>query len=107
MELNEIETEMIERGVCPAEDEVNAIEVEERELEEELAMIIEGKYYTIIESQMFAENEEKMHKTINNLKKFYETYSLMKFYKALDFRNFENNELMLELAQEYKTDMLR
>ncbi|KAL4436273.1 hypothetical protein ABPG74_015864 [Tetrahymena malaccensis] len=107
VELNEIEQDMIQRGIVPSEDELTGIEVKEKEMEEELSQSIEGKYYTIIESQMFSQNTKKMEKTLEELQNYYETYSVMQYYKNLDFQNYENHPIMKELAEEYKVDMLR
>ncbi|KAL4487098.1 hypothetical protein ABPG72_001550 [Tetrahymena utriculariae] len=107
VELNEIEQDMIQRGIVPSEDELNGIEVREKEMEEELSLSIEGKYYTLIESQMFSQNTKKMESTLEELQNYYETYSVMQYYKNLDFQNYENHPIMKELAEEYKVDMLR
>ncbi|EAR84836.1 tetratricopeptide repeat protein (macronuclear) [Tetrahymena thermophila SB210] len=107
VELNEIEQDMIQRGIVPSEDELNGIEVREKEMEEELSQSIEAKYYTIIESQMFSQNTKKMENTLTELQNYYETYQVMQYYKNLDFQNYENHPIMKELAEEYKVDMLR
>lgn len=56
VELNEIAADMIERGIIPNDhdSEISSIIINEKEIEEELSEIIEGKYYTLMESHIYA-----------------------------------------------------
>lgn len=66
---------------------------------------MEGKYYTLLETQMYAKEKEKIAKTKKNLAVFQETIDLMRFYTQLDFNNYKDNKMITELVAEYDLDM--
>lgn len=65
---------------------------------------MEGQMYA---AQAESGNNQKLERTTNDLRKFYETLAVMDFYSKLEFKNPTSNSIIRELANEYNVELTK
>ena len=79
---------------------LNVIESEEI-MEFEIIRKMRSQYMRMIEFNAETGNIEQIEKARKELQVVLEAYNKMKYYRLLDFRNCENNEIIKECSKNY------
>jgi len=107
-ELEYIEEAIANDGTQVEDKDEHAVEIhaEDEPLEEmELIREIMNKYFKIIEFNIETGKKDQITIARKELQNVLEIYSRMKMYFNMDFKNYENNPIITELAQDFEIDL--
>lgn len=104
-EIDEIEEKMLKDGRIPYEEETeDAVDIKEDNAMEEVDIIREmaTKYFKIIEFFLETQKKDQVSIARKEVQVVLEAYTKMKLYMGLDFKNYQNDKLIMEVLKEYK-----
>jgi len=107
-ELEYIEEAIANEGSQVEDKEEHAVEIhhEEEPLEEmELIREIMNKYFKIIEFNIETGKKDQVTIARKELQNVLELYTRMKMYFNMDFKNYENNPIITDLARDFEIDL--
>jgi len=107
-EIENIEETMLKDGRIPyEEDNEDGVDINEDTNMEEVDIIREmaTKYFKIIEFYLETQKKDQVKIARKEVQVVLEAYNKMKLYMGLDFKNYQNDKLLMEVLKDFDIDM--
>jgi len=107
-EIETIEESMLKDGRIPyEEDNEDGVDINEDSNMEEVDIIREmaTKYFKIIEFYLETQKKDQVKIARKEVQVVLEAYNKMKLYMNLDFKNYQNDKLLMEVLKDFDIDM--
>jgi len=106
-EIEYIEEAMLKDGRVPRENENElAVEIQEEEtMEMDIIKEMINKYFKIIEFYIETEKKDQIAIARKEVQNVLEAYNKMKMYMAIDFKNYQNDPVLMEAVQDFEIDL--
>jgi ribosomal protein L12E/L44/L45/RPP1/RPP2 len=106
-EIEYIEEAMLKEGRIPFEnDNEHAVDIQEEDnMEVDIIKEMITKYFKIIEFYLETEKKDQVSIARKEVQNVLDAYNKMKLYMALDFKNYQNDPLIMEALKDFDIDM--